>query len=359
MKKTIVHIIYDLGRGGAETMLVTVVKHLPEYNNIIVTVRPQNHFKNELQCDKYYTLNLKSLLQLPVAAMHLKKIIENEKADIVHSHLYWPTVLARIATPKNIPVITTIHTSVARADDYKRRYIRIIDRITYRLRKNIIIAVSQTALNDYFTFLKLQPFKFYLLHTFVDIKIFNNNTIIDKDPDRKPFRMITVGALRKSKNYHYLVRAFKKLKKDQFQLDIYGEGPLRNELEREINKDQLKINLKGEIKNIETIMPQYDLYVMSSAYEGFSLSVLEAMATKMPLLLSDIRSFREQGDSTAVYFDLNNVDDFIDKLKMLSADEQQLHSMGVAAYERVKNNFTLEQHMEGLKKIYRETLNGK
>ena len=42
MKKTILHIIDNLGRGGAETMLVTVVKQLSAYNNIIVTLYPEN-----------------------------------------------------------------------------------------------------------------------------------------------------------------------------------------------------------------------------------------------------------------------------------------------------------------------------
>src|SRR4051812_6284329 len=100
-KKTILHLIYNLGRGGAETMLVTVVKELTDYNNIVVTLFPQNHFKDELKCDPYYRLHLKSVLLLPLAANRLKKIIKENKGDIVHPHLFWPTVLARMATPKN------------------------------------------------------------------------------------------------------------------------------------------------------------------------------------------------------------------------------------------------------------------
>ncbi|MGI8582248.1 MAG: glycosyltransferase, partial [Chitinophagaceae bacterium] len=112
-KKTILHIIYNLGRGGAETMLVTIVKELTDYNNIVVTLFPHNHFKDKLRSDKYYCLGLTSIIHLPLARNSLRKIIKENNVDIVHSHLFWPTILARMATPKNIPLITTIHAFIA------------------------------------------------------------------------------------------------------------------------------------------------------------------------------------------------------------------------------------------------------
>ncbi len=356
MKKTILHIINNLGRGGAETMLVTVVKELSDYNNIIVTLFPKNHFKDELVCDKYYCLSLKSILQLPFAASRLKKIIKENNVDIVHSHLYWPTILARIGTPKNIPLITTIHAFIATSVEYKIRYIKFFDRLTYKLRKSIIVTVARGALDEYFSFLKIRSYKSYALHTFVDVKIFKNNNIIPKKQNENIFKLITVGALRKQKNHKYLLEAFKLLDNKKFQLDIYGEGPLQKELEKFIKNNNLNINLMGEVKNIQNIISQYDLFVMSSTFEGFSLSVLEAMAMKLPLLLSDIKSFREQGENTAHYFNLGNVNSFVEKLQTIQADTLNVNALSSSAYERVINNFTLEHHMQGLRKIYSEAL---
>lgn len=356
MKKTILHIIYNLGRGGAETMLVTVVKELTDYNNIVVTLFPQNHFKDELKCDKYYCLDLASVMHLPLARNRLRKIINENNVDIVHSHLFWPTVLARMATPKNIPLITTIHAFIATAIDYKKWYIKWIDKLSYRLHKNIIITVAKGALDEYFRFLKVKPYRSYVLYTFVDIKIFNDNNASPKTGNDNIFRLMTVGNLRKQKNHSYLLEAFKHLDNARFQLDIYGEGTLRKQMETTIQKYNLNVNLKGEVKNIEKTISAYDLYVMSSTFEGFSLSVLEAMAMRMPLLLSDIKSFREQCENTAIYFKLDNVTDFKKTLEKLASNKDQLHDLGDAAYERAVNNFTLEQHMAGLRKIYTEVL---
>ena len=355
MKKTILHIIYNLGRGGAETMLVTVVKELTDYNNIIVTLFPQNHFKDELKCDKYYCLNLTSILQLPFTSHRLKIIIKENNVDIVHSHLFWPTILARMGTPKNIPLITTIHAFIATSVEYKNWYIRFLDRITYRFHKNIIITVAKGALDEYFNFLKLKPYKTYALHTFVDVKVFNNSNTLPKK-ESNIFKLITVGALRKQKNHTYLLKAFKLLDNKKFQLDIYGEGPLRMQMEAIINDNDLNVNLKGEIRDIQHVLNQYDLYVMSSTFEGFSLSVLEAMAMRMPLLLSNIKSFREQCENTTVYFDLDNIKDFTEKLKTMASDKNYLENLGKAAHIRAVNNFTLEQHMQGLRKIYSAVL---
>ena len=225
MKKTILHIIQDLGRGGAETMLVKVTRELTGYNNIVVTLFPKNNFGDEFKCDKYYCLNVSSVLLLPFYAPQLKKIIRENNVDIVHSHLFWPTILARIATPKNIPLITTIHAFIATSLEYKKWHIRFLDRLTYKFHKNIIIAVAEGALKEYFTFLKVSRYKAYTLYTFADISIFRNGNL--QKQAGNTFKLLTVGALRLQKNQEFLLEAFKVLKSENFKLDIYGEGPLR------------------------------------------------------------------------------------------------------------------------------------
>ncbi len=357
MKKTILHIIYNLGRGGAETMLVSVLKELTEYNNILVTFDAENHFGEELQADKHICLNTPSTKQFPLAAVRLRKVIRKYRPDLVHTHLFWPTIIARIVTPKKIPLITTIHAFIATSVEYRHRHIKWLDKLTYHLRKSIIITVAKGALNEYFSFLRLKPYKAYMLHTFVDVRRFNEANALPGE-NSKSFRIMTSGALREQKNHKFLVTAFKELN-GNFELHIYGSGPLHQKLSSQIKESRIEnVVLEGEVKNINEIIRQYDLFVMSSTFEGFSLSVLEAMALKMPILLSDISSFREQCEDTAVYFDLNSTTDFINKLKQLSLDNRQLQTLGEKAKQRVLANFTIEHHMKGLRSIYRTALVG-
>lgn len=355
MKKTILHFIYDLERGGAETMLVSVLKELPEYNNIVVTLYPVNKFKDELECTKYICLNQGSLLAFPFTAIKLRKLIKEYNVDIVHTHLFWPTLIARIATPKNIPLITTIHAFIAESVEYRKWFMRFLDKSSYKIRNSIIIGVAKGVTKEYFSFLKLKPFKSYALYTFVDTNKFRLNSKSLRI-EQQNFRLISVGALRLQKNHQFLVEAFKLLKDENIELDIYGIGPFQHKLEQQILNSGIKINLKGIVTNMQEVLPQYDLFVMSSTYEGFSLGVLETMAMKVPLLLSDIVSFREQCENTAIYFNLNNVQDFADKVKDFAADPALRIQLSEAAYKRVIDNFTLPHHMNQLKKIYIDSL---
>ncbi len=358
MKKKIIHFIFNLGRGGAETMMVRVIKELDEYEHVVVTLFPLNHFGDELKCDKLICLNLTSVFSLPFAVFKFRKLVKKEKPDIVHTHLFWPTVIARLSVPKKIPLITTIHAFIASSVEYKYWRIRFLDKLSYRFRKSIIIVVAKGALQEYFTFLKLKPYKAYALYTFVDINRFNTSNIKPKEPS-PVFRVISVGALRTQKNFLYLVNAFARLKNESIELHIYGVGDMQQLLQQKIDESAAKVTLKGEVKNIEQIIPQYDLYVMSSTFEGFSLSVLEAMAMEMPLLLSDIPSFREQCEGVAEYFSLADENDFIRKLLTLSKkSSDELSAMGEKAKQRAVDNFTLPKHIEGLRKIYSEALTG-
>ncbi len=356
-KKTILHIIDYLGRGGAEVMLVKVLKELTEYRNIVVTLNPQNHFGDEFTCDEYHCLNMGSFAKFPIAALRLRRLIKKYKIDIVHSHLYSATLVARLATPQKIPLITTIHTNVS-TNDYNKWYLKMLENIGYKMHKSIIVGVSSGVLDQYFRYFKHKPYQKYLLYTFVDMKEIETPALPVSAPVNKEiFTLVAIGALRYPKNQQYLIRALELLKEQNFELHIYGIGVLQKELEQMVGETGVRVILKGEVKNAAGLLPYYDLYVMSSEFEGFSLSVLEAMAMQIPMLLSDIPSFREQCADTALFFDLKDTGDFVIKLKQLAADRTLQKELALAAKQRVINNFTLAHHMKGLRKIYSDTLN--
>ena len=210
-------------------------------------------------------------------------------------------------------------------------------------------------MDEYFSIIKVKPYKKYPLYTFADTKVFNEAAVLPKGPT-DTFRLITVGNLKEVKNHHFLLDAFKELRNENIRLDIYGSGSLKEEIQKKLDELQLKVSLKGQVTNIERQIKKYDLFVMPSLYEGFSISVLEAMAVGMPLLLSDIPSFKEQCDDTAIYFSLNSPSGFIEKLLVLKKDKERLQQLGDAAQKRVLQNFTQEKHIEQLKAIYTDAI---
>lgn len=349
-KKVILHFIYSLGRGGAETMLVAALKNLKEYYNIIVILQDKNDFIEEIECDKLICLNNPSLISILLSVINLKKIIKAENVSIVHSHLPLCNFIARLATPSNIPLISTIHNSIAHSKDYQWAYLRWLDKLTYKFRGSTIIAVSNTVMFDYFSVLKLKQKNAIVLYNFVDEKKYLN--ISKTIHQNRAFKMISVGSLSFQKNFLFLIKTFQYLKKYNIELHIYGQGQYYNNLKSIIEETQVKVELKGQVNNIYKLLPDYDLFIMSSFFEGFSISVLEAMAAKLPLLLSDIPSFREQSQESANYFDLNEPFKLAEIIKDLKDNPKKLDDLANLGYKRLMENFTLINHMQQLKQIY-------
>jgi glycosyltransferase involved in cell wall biosynthesis len=347
-KKTILHIIDYMGRGGAEVMLVRLLKELKEYHHIVVTLNAKASFyPSEINCSEYYCLQMGYFIKFSIAALKLQRFIKQRNIHLVNTHLY-------STIPSKIPLITTIHTNVNASDDYKKNWLIVLEKFTYKLHKSTIIGVSQSALEGYYKFYNYKPYKKYLLYTFVDVEAITKTKSSYEVKPNEPFKLLTIVAIRYPKNQENLIEAFKKLKDENIVLHICGIGARYQIVKNLVDESGVNIELKGEVENASALMADYDVYVMPSFFEGFSLSVLEAMAMKIPMMLSNIPSFNEQCENTVAYFDLNNVDDFITKLKMLRDNVEERKRLANIAHERVMKYYTLQHHLTQLRNIYEE-----
>lgn len=99
-------------------------------------------------------------------------------------------------------------------------------------------------------------------------------------------RAIAVGRLEHAKGFDRLVNCWKDAIEANpgWQLDIYGEGSCRRQLERQIKELRLEnsVFLRGNVDNIYDIYPRYSLNAASSRYEGLNMAMLEAQACGLP-----------------------------------------------------------------------------
>lgn len=107
-------------------------------------------------------------------------------------------------------------------------------------------------------------------------------------------KVISVGRLDYQKGFDYLIDAWGLVaeKHKDWLLDIYGEGPLREQLQGQIDKRGLhdSVELCGRTPNITEEYTQHSVYVMSSRAEGFPLVLLEAASCGLPLISYDCPS---------------------------------------------------------------------
>lgn len=348
----IVHVIDSLGLGGTENQFLALLPDLARYHEVVlVTLKDADRpGLGDLPARRRYTLNFSGPRSLPAIALQLRKIIANEKPDLVRAQLYWSSVAARLATPRSIPLVFSIHSTMSEDGYLKRREALWLEKLTYRPRHRLI-SVSKHALNDFQRHVGLKG-RADVLPNFVSPQFGAHAT--QRAAAARPLRLLAVGNLKPVKNYGYAIEALRGI--PDAQLDIYGEGPERPILEEQIAYTGTNVRLMGVRSDLWNVLPGYDLFVMPSLYEGCPNAAIEAMASGLPLLLSDIPVMREVSQGNALFFDHQDPRSLAELIRKVVAGEVDTGTMGQRGREIASSSFSKERYLEKLNAIYADAV---
>ncbi len=135
----------------------------------------------------------------------------------------------------------------------------------------------------------------------VDTDVFTPNYPVSTLKPEETFRFLFVGRLSEQKGLGYLFRALSNLEDKNWCLDIYGYGLLEEELKQLTRTLSIESNVlfHGVSSDMATVYQNADLLVLPSLYEGMPNVVLEAMASGLPVIATDIGGSRELMDEWA------------------------------------------------------------
>ncbi len=353
-------VIDNLGRGGAEMLLVGI---LPELNRrfrlILVTLSDKFEFDDaELICAERYSLGFTGKMSLVPAILKLKKIISRTKPDLVHAHLLHSSIVARAACPPTIPLVFSLHTIMSKDALDNSLFYTWLEKAVLK-RRHAVIAVSEAVLEDYRKIIAV-PGPAYVLKNYVADEFLFPEKLSRPYNNLRQLKLLAVGNIKPVKNYPYLVSAFEQLKSLPVSLHIFGQGDdaAVRALQKEIDEKKVNIVLKGSTDNIAGLLPGYDLFVMCSRYEGFGIAPVEAMAMGLPLLLSDIPVFKEITYRNGLFFDLENPSDFVRLVQDIFDNKYDLTTMSAKGVEIARANYSKATYVENLFHIYDVLLKG-
>jgi glycosyltransferase involved in cell wall biosynthesis/2-polyprenyl-3-methyl-5-hydroxy-6-metoxy-1,4-benzoquinol methylase len=362
--KTILHLIDSLGRGGAENLLVNTVNALPAYEHIVVYLHAPHDLADEFKDAKVICLRESSGKNILPLIISIKKIIKTNGVSIVHSHSYLTHIISRLSSPKSILLVNSYHFAdyLTRTNGYIKNRMIFLDRLTYSKRVKIVAVSNFVAgiLKD------TCGYEAMVLPNYIGDAFFAHKKKVAGWNGQGVLKLISIGNLKKEKNYELIIAAFGKLKDQPIELDVYGAGEQLQTFHNILEQQQINnLRFKGGIDDVDNKLYEYHAYVMSSYSEACPLSPIEAMSAGLPLILSSIPALTEIAGNAALYFQSNNVESFVtlitnivqQQIKMKADDElytsileryskpQYLNLLNglyepLARYEQEKNKFT-------------------
>ncbi len=365
-------LITGLDYGGAEIQVINLAEELKRKNwtvNVISMRIPNEKLVDRLALSDIKVASLDMRKGVPdVRALYKwHKMIKKLNPDIVHSHMFHANLLGRIEQIFcRVPVfISTIH-NIYEGNDYKHydggqwRYFAY--RITNWLCDYTTI-ISQIAMEHYLEKKAAPRESFQYIPNGINVNNFSSdinlhNSLKEKHGLKDQFVWLAVGRLEKQKDYPTLIKAFKEVakKKPEATLIVVGDGFLKNEM-ISLSDDQFgqKIKWFGKRADIPDLMKMADAYVMSSKWEGMPIVLLEAAASELPIVATNVGGNSEVvvDAKTGYLVNSGNADELgKSMLSMMNLPIAERRQLGIEGRQHVSANYGIDKIVTKWESLY-------
>lgn len=350
MKRRALFVITGLGLGGAEKQMVKIALGLKKraWEVSIYSFLKQSHFQDELKSEgiEVFSAGLinkgkSGLADFLKIKRGLSKVVRTLEPDVLVCFMFHAYFVGRIVGHHfGLPVISSIRTE-------KNGWLRkVLTRLTDRMSVVTVFnskIVAEKAISENI----VKRTKARVIHNGIQIERFQhldhikNRKKVSQEFSIEPssFIWIAVGRLEKPKNYPNLLSAFKLVldhRKDTVLL-IVGEGSERSYIESIIDNLGISKNvlLLGERNDVPELLSASDAFVLSSSWEGSPNALIEALASGLPVVVTDVGGVREIIDflpNSNSIVSQNDSNDLAKKMMMIMnlsfTDRNELGTMG-------------------------------
>lgn len=355
MKKNVLFFTRKMGLGGTENVILQLCEIMNKEYNIIVCSN------GGINVEKLYAMKIKHYTILDIenkdprtiidTFKQLKKIIKYEKIDIIHTHhrmaSFYTALLKKIY---NFKFFATVHNTFL---DKK-----LLTKYAYEGAN--IIAVGNKVKKNLCEFYNINPIKVTVIRNAV--KPFSGEIKKDENIDRYKsegyFLVGNIGRLSEQKGMKYFIECIpivlNKFKRVKFF--IVGEGEEKEELIDIVSKYGLEKNVVflGYRNDIQNIMSQLDLIVLSSLWEGLPLTPIEAFSVHKTVVATAVDGTVEivENNKNGITVESKNSNLLGEAINKLLEDTQLRMKYEKNAFKTYKEKFSFESLAENYKKFY-------
>jgi len=361
LKIKVLNVIDSLNIGGAESLLKNFVVDAKKFENFQIDVcvlYSDGAFHKDITKAgvKIFNLNLSFKYNF-LGIFKILKLIKREKYKIIHVHLFPADFFVAIASlflDRSIKFIFTEHSIYNRRRAF--RIFKILDSFTYR-RYYKIICVSKHVKNSLEKWLPFVSNKTVIIRNGIPLSTLPRKQL------QKMYDVLFVGRLERVKGVDILLKAagyIKKVHSRNIKIGIVGIGPMSPDLKK------LSINLGisnnveflGLHRDVSRLIDESSIFVLPSKWEGLSISILEAMSRKVPVIATSVGGIPEiiSDGEDGVLVIPENPELLAETIANLLSNEKLRARLGQNAYEKVKKNFSIERYSKDLLNVYKDVL---
>ncbi len=353
----ILHIITTLSSGGAEKMLVDIIRETKRQGiqcEIIVLTKKDNFFGEELtklNVPVYYGLtnNIYSIKNI----YFIREILKKHTYDCIHTHLFasqiFTSMVLKITCQKTL-LVTTEHNTHNRRRESRKFY--LLDRWMYD-QYDKIIAITNGTKDNLVKYLPNTAEKTIVIENGIDIIQYQTAPAIQWNQVIPTFAsgekiILMAAAMREQKDHETVIRASKLLPK-HYRIVFVGEGErLEQVKEYAENFGQGNITFLGRRSDLPSLMKSADVFVLSSHWEGFGLVVVEAAATGTPVVASNVTGLNEVVSNIGgILFNPGDEEDLATKIANVLNDELLIMN---------SDKYSIKQTVDQYIKIYKKLI---
>ena len=364
----ILQVITSLDIGGAETLVVNLIPRLQALGNTVDlcvfngTETPlTQRLKKESPQTKIYALG--HGVYNPLYIFKLVKIMKNY--DIVHTHNSSPQLFVAIASLFNSPkLVSTEHNTSNRKRNWK--WYRPIESWMYS-RYNHIICISKIAeekLREYMggKWLVESSNRYKSITTInngIDVNAISEavpcKELLELKENRKAILM--VAGFRKQKNQDTIIRALTLLDKEKYEIWFAGIGERMEEVKQLALSLGVceRVRFLGLRTDIPNVLRAADVIVMSSHWEGLSLSNVEGMSAHKPFIASDVNGLKEVTKGYGLLFPHEDAKALAEEINRLASDETYYNEIAERCYNRALE-FDISKMVNGYNQVYQKVI---
>lgn len=360
-------VINSLDFGGAEHLLVDLAEAMEEVEFTVISLESSAPLTSSLRDTGARVHHLDERVRFdPRTFASLRRLIDTNEFDIIHNHLPYAQTLGRLAA-RSVSYGAVVSTQHNVPSTY-HPVTRMTERATRRL-DDATVAVSQ-GVERAFTGTAHDPFVFEddwcTIYNGINIDGYRDAVnVADGTSIRRELEIndstslfLNVGRYVQDKSQDVLIEAFAEADLTDAALAIVGHGPLEEDLIRIAEQNGIadRVSITGRVPEVEPYYAAADVFVSSSQFEGLPVTLLEAMASGLPVIASDVPGVSEvvADDETGRLYPYGESETLATLLVEFAETNQSTY--GETAYERAKSMFDVEVMAEAHLELYRRIL---